>query len=199
MPRFVGSGVRALVAVALAACWHCASERPAQIVIATTTSVVNSGLMSHLADQYQKQSGVAIRVHADGSGQGLEMLSDGTVDLVISHAPESESKMIALHPKWHYQKIAANHFLIVGPAEDPAHVSSATTAAEAFRRIATAGQMFVSRGDGSGTHERETQMWTASGAALPSELHPISGTGMAATLPVTDDRRAHTLTADATS
>ena len=91
------------------------------------------------------------------------MLADGTVDLVISHAPETETRYLAEHRDWQYRKIAFNHFLVVGPRDDPAHVREARDIAEAFKRIAASGAPFVSRGDQSGTHEREQSLWKAAG------------------------------------
>lgn len=189
-----------LACALVVACMACSrpQERPQQIVIATTTSVVNSGLMAYLAEQFRKESGIVIRVHAAGSGRALEMLSDGEVDLVISHAPAAEAQMLARHPNWRYHKIAANHFLIIGPADDPAHVAEAANVADVFRRITASRAKFVSRGDNSGTHERETQIWQSAGITPPPEVRLVSGSGMGATLRMADDQRAYTLSDDAT-
>lgn len=195
-----GSRVFTLACVLVLLCAACShpQERPQQIVIATTTSVVNSGLMAYLADQFRKESGIVIRVHAAGSGRALEMLSDEEVDLVISHAPAGEAQMLARHPNWRYHKIAANHFLIIGPADDPAHVAAATTVVDAFRRITASRAKFVSRGDNSGTHERENQIWQSAEITPPPDVRLVSGSGMAATLRMADDQRAYTLSDDAT-
>ena len=180
-----------LVCVFAAAC----SPTPAQLEIATTTSVVNSGLLQTLLPQF---TAFPVRVHAAGSGRALAMLAAGTVDLVISHAPEAEQRYLAEHPDWRYQKLAYNHFIIVGPRDDPASVRSATDAVEAFRRIATSRMSFISRGDESGTHERERLFWMRADAS-PSRQHlPVSGASMAVTLRQADNQLAYTLTDDAT-
>lgn len=171
---------------------------PRTLDIATTTSVVNSGLLSTVLPLFEKEAGITVRAHAAGSGRALEMLHDRVIDLVISHAPQAEARMLAQHPDWQYQKIATNQFLIVGPRSDPAAVRSAADAADAFRRIAASGASFVSRGDGSGTHERETELWTAAKATMQSSRLLISGSGMGATLRQADEREAYTLTDDAT-
>jgi tungstate transport system substrate-binding protein len=166
--------------------------------MATTTSVVNSGLLGTLLPLFEKNAGITVRVHAAGSGRALEMLNDQVVDLVISHAPKAEERMLATHPEWRYQKIATNQFLLVGPRSDPAGVKNAADAPSAFERIATARQFFLSRGDGSGTHERETELWSLA-KAKPDPIHLlVSGSGMGATLRQADERGAYTLSDDAT-
>lgn len=166
--------------------------------IATTTSVVNSGAMSTLLPLFERETGITVRVHAAGSGRALAMLADGVVDLVISHAPQAESGMLAQHRDWQYQKIATNQFVIVGPPHDPADVRSAADAASAFTRIAESGAYFLSRGDGSGTHEREMELWNAARVKPPPDRLRVSGAGMGTSLRQASERRAYTLTDDAT-
>lgn len=132
------------------------NTRPSYLDIATTTSVQNSGLLETLLPHFQSAT---VRIHAVGSGLALKMLSDRTVGLVISHAPDTEKRYFAEHPDWIYRKIAFNHFLLIGPGEDPAHVRGAASVVSAFRRIAATGATFVSRGDQSGTDERERLLW----------------------------------------
>ena len=180
------------IVVTLAACGS--ATRPA-IDIATTTSVQNSGLLDHLLPHYEHAQ---VRVHAAGSGRSLEMLADGVVDLVISHAPETEARYLAAHADWRYRKFASNWFIIVGPRTDPARVADATDAVDAFRRIAAAPAPFVSRGDESGTHEREQHFWRASGVAPAPGRLIVSGRGMALALRHADEINGYTLSDDAT-
>ena len=187
--------IAALIAAA-AACGDDTSRRP-RLDIATTTSVVNSGLLEVLTPAFQDGHGIVVRAHAAGSGRALEMLHDRVVDLVISHAPQAEARMLVSHPQWQYRKIATNEFLIVGPLGDPADVKSATDAVAAFQRIAERG-VFVSRGDSSGTHEKEMDLWKAAGATPDAARLPISGAGMGATLRQASERGAYTLTDEAT-
>jgi tungstate transport system substrate-binding protein len=175
----------------------CADNNPvAPLDLATTTSIKNSGLLDALTAAYPERR---IRAHAAGSGRALAMLADGIVDIVISHAPEEEARYLREHTEWSYTKFAYNRFVIVGPADDPANIKTARDAVEAFRRIAASGSTFVSRGDGSGTHEREESLWAAAGTK-PSPAHLlISGRGMALALRHADERAAYTLSDEATA
>ena len=174
------------------------SENTQTVDIATTTSVVNSGLLDALLPAFQRETGITVRVHAAGSGRALKMLHDTAVDLAISHAPQAESQMLARHSDWRYQKIATNQFVLVGPDSDPAGIRTAADVVDAFSRIAAADVDFISRGDGSGTHERESDLWSSAKVRpAPSRLL-VSGAGMGATLRHADERRAYTLTDDAT-
>jgi len=141
---------------------------------------------------------VAVRVHAAGSGRALEMLNDQVIDLAISHAPRAEAQMLGRHPDWNYQKIATNQFVLVGPASDGAGVRTATDVVTAFKRIAAADVDFISRGDGSGTHERESELWDAAQAKPAPDHWLVSGAGMGATLRQAAERGAYTLTDDST-
>jgi tungstate transport system substrate-binding protein len=178
----------------LAAC----ADQPATertLDVATTTSVQNSGLLEALLPHFTDST---VRVHAAGSGRALEMLKDGIVDLVISHAPDTETRYLAEHPDWVYQKLAFNRFVLVGPPGNPAHVVNTNNVLEAFRRIAAAPVNFVSRGDASGTYEREQNLWTRAGAAPANGRLLTSGQGMANTLRQANEKQAYTLSDEAT-
>lgn len=173
-----------------------ACQKPSHPVleIATTTSVQNSGLLAVLLPAFERAAGIAVRAHATGSGRALQMLANGAVDAVISHSPLAEQRLLPHHPDWSYRKLAYNWFVVVGPPADPARVHSATAVADAFRRIAESEAMFVSRGDESGTHERENDFWDAAGRRPITERLLISGRGMAQALRHADEARAYTLT-----
>jgi tungstate transport system substrate-binding protein len=174
----------------------CASERSMPVLeIATTTSVQNSGLLDVLLPAFP---GAIARVHAVGSGRALEMIAARTVPLIISHAPDAEASHLRDHPDWRYQKIAYNQFIIVGRLDDPAKVRTAPDAAAAFRRIAASGALFVSRGDQSGTHEREQALWRVAGTRLSTSRYMVSGSSMSRALRHADERFAYTLTDEAT-
>ena len=182
-----------LIAVVMLAACTSATRPP--IDIATTTSVQNSGLLDYLLPHFDQAD---VRVHAAGSGRSLEMLADGVVDLVISHAPETEARYLATHADWRYRKLASNWFIIVGPSDDPARVGDATDALDAFRRIAAAPVPFVSRGDESGTHERELTFWRSSGVTPAPGRLIVSGRSMALALRHADEINGYTLSDDAT-
>lgn len=173
----------------------CGRSHTSYLDIATTTSVQNSGLMDAILPHFNP---AVVRVHAVGSGWALRMLADGSVGLVISHAPAAETRLLAEHRDWVYRKIAFNRFLLVGPPDDPAGVRHAPNVVEAFRRIAGSGSAFVSRGDQSGTHEREQALWKAAAVSPPPERVFVSGAGMAVTLRQADERQAYTLSDDST-
>ena len=174
----------------------CAGPRQRAVLdIATTTSVKNSGLLGAILPAFTTAT---VRVHAAGSGRSLEMLNDGLVQLVISHAPETEARYMSSHPNWRYEKLAYNRFVIVGPTDDPAHVRDAADALDAFRRIAVAGVSFISRGDGSGTHEREQALWKAAAASPAATRLVVSGPSMAVALRHAEERQGYTLSDEAT-
>jgi tungstate transport system substrate-binding protein len=185
----------AVVAAAVVAASACVRQSTPPLDIATTTSVQNSGLLEAILPHYKES---IVRVHAAGSGRALEMLDDQVVDLVISHAPATEARQLQNHPDWSYQKLAFNRFVVVGPESDPADVREATGVLDAFRRIANAPVTFVSRGDASGTHEREQMLWQRAEATVSPDRLLTSGRGMAITLRQADERQAYTLTDEAT-
>jgi tungstate transport system substrate-binding protein len=187
---------RLLNVVACTLAIGCAERsRTEPLDLATTTSVKSSGLLDYVLPEFTER---VVHVHAAGSGRSLAMLDDQIVDVVITHAPRSESEYLAKHPDWVYQKFAYNRFVIVGPAEDPAGASRASSAADALRRIAESPMGFVSRADGSGTHEREQAVWKESGVMMPSDRMIISGTSMSVALRHADERQAYTISDQAT-
>ena len=178
-----------------ASVFGCARPETPTLDVATTTSVQNSGLLNALVPEFRD---AIVRVHMAGSGRALQMLDDGVVDLVISHAPEAEARYLQSHDTWTYRKIAFNRFVVVGPPSDPAGVRDAADVLDAFRRIRAASATFVSRGDESGTHERERLLWTEAGVAPDPAQLLVSGQGMAVTLRQANEREAYTLSDEAT-
>lgn len=181
--------MRGLVWLAVVALVACGRAEP-PIVLATTTSVGNSGLLDRLLPEY----GEVVRPVLVGSGRAIEMLASGTADVVISHAPEREAMALGDHPDWWYRKILFNDFLIVGAREDEAGVRDARDAVDAMRRIANRGATFLSRGDESGTHERERALWREAGVQPPQERLVVAGAGMGQTLRIASGTGAYTLT-----
>ena len=155
-------------------------------------------MLDALLPAYRDQTGVEVRVHAAGSGRALQMMGESLVQLVISHAPDAEARALAQHPDWVRQVLAANDFVIVGPGADPAGVRHATDAVDAFRRIAESAVPFVSRGDLSGTHERENALWDAAGVRPAEDRLIVSGRGMALALRHADEVQGYTLSDEAT-
>jgi tungstate transport system substrate-binding protein len=182
--------------VTLVACSH--GSEPSGLTLGTTTSVGHSGLLDALLPLFEQASGVEVRPLLVGSGRALQMLVNGDADVAITHAPDAEAATLAGRTGWVYRKIMFNQFVIVGPRDDPAHAKGAPGAVDAMRRIAQSDATFVSRGDSSGTHERERQLWALAGAQPPSGRLVVAGSGMGTTLRVTDNVGAYTLTDQAT-
>jgi tungstate transport system substrate-binding protein len=135
-------------------------QTPAQsIVLASTTSVDNSGLLRHILPIFTKETGIAVRVLAQGTGQALATAAHSDADLVLVHDPEAEQKFIAAGDGVDRRQIAWNDFIVVGPRSDPAHIAGGRDAVAALKAIATARAPFVSRGDKSGTDALEHRLW----------------------------------------
>jgi tungstate transport system substrate-binding protein len=183
--------------VLLAGC--SAPAPPEPLILATTTSVGNSGLLDVLLPAFEGDTAIPVRAHLVGSGRSLAMLESASADVAISHAPEREAELRREHPAWLAEPFMVNDFVVVGPPGDPAGVAGATAAPEAMRRVAGhSSAPFVSRGDSSGTHEREQRLWIDAGARPDSGRLIVSGQGMAATLRVASAMAAYTLTDRAT-
>jgi len=130
-------------------------------VLASTTSVDNSGLLTHILPLFKKASGIDVRVVALGTGQALDTARRGDADLVLVHDPDAEQKFIAEGHGIDRREIAWNDFIIVGPDNDPAKVKGDNDVIAAFKKIWNAGAPFVSRGDKSGTDALEKRLWKA--------------------------------------
>ena len=182
-----------LIVLAISAA--CSALAKPRIDIATTTSVENSGLLEAILPSF---AAATVRVHAAGSGRALELLADGDARLVISHAPDAEARYLASHPDWTYRKLAFNRFIVVGPEADPARVRDAGDIVTVFKRLVEADAIFVSRGDQSGTHERELSLWAQAGVKPRTDRLLVSGRGMAQALRHADVMRGYTLSDEAT-
>lgn len=164
---------RALLALAallpLAAVPVMAQER--FITVASTTSTEQSGLFGHILPIFTQATGIEVRVVALGTGQALDVGRRGDADVVFVHDRAAEEKFVAEGHGLQRHPVMYNDFVIVGPAADPAHIKGLSDAAEALRRIATAGAPFISRGDRSGTHAAELRLWKQAG------VDPTEGRG----------------------
>jgi tungstate transport system substrate-binding protein len=171
-----------------------AQAQTRDMVLATTTSTQDSGLLDSLLPVFRGRSGIEVKVIAVGSGAALAMAGTGDADAVLVHAPEAERPYVESGDLVEGRRIMHNDFLVVGPADDPARAGGAGDLATAMRRIAPAGP-FISRGDGSGTEKKELELWKAVGVE-PAKVHrrEETGQGMGATLLVASERRGYTLT-----
>ncbi len=173
-----------------------------QLDLGTTTSTADSGLLDYILPGFERSSGTRVRVIAVGTGQALAYGARGEVDVVLVHAPALEEKFVAAGHGIDRRPVFHNRFIIVGPAGDPAGVAGTTNASAALARIAEAGARFVSRGDESGTHAKELELWTRAGIATPvpgeAAWYLSVGQGMAQTLRAADELAAYTLADSAT-
>jgi tungstate transport system substrate-binding protein len=185
------------MAAALAAVAGC-TARPATLRIATTTSVESSGLLETLVPAFQKEHGVTLQAIAVGSGQAFQLGRRGDVALLLTHEPAGERALFNEGLVRYYRKLMFNRFVIAGPVGDPAGAAGAASASDAMARIARGSAPFVSRGDESGTHVRERQLWKSAGIQPQPARLIETGQGMAPTLRVAAERQGYVLTDEAT-
>ncbi|MDF1598706.1 substrate-binding domain-containing protein [Mesorhizobium sp. YIM 152430] len=153
------------------------------ITVASTTSTENSGLFGHILPIFQEETGIAVRVVAQGTGQALETARRGDADVVLVHARAAEEQFVAEGHGVERFDVMYNDFVVVGPSDDPAGLGLAETATAAFAAIAKAGSPFASRGDDSGTHIAEQALWETAGVKpAGNDWYLETGSGMGATL-----------------
>jgi tungstate transport system substrate-binding protein len=161
--------------------------------LATTTSTDQSGLLQVVLPPFERQFHLKVDVIAVGSGKALKLAENGDVDVVLSHAPELEETFVKAGFGVNRRDVMYNDFIIVGPPNDPAQLQSAATAADAFKKMAAAAATFISRGDESGTHQKEKELWKTAGLTPSGAWYVSAGQGMGETLLMADERRAYTL------
>lgn len=164
------------------------------IRLATTTSTENSGLLGVLLPAYEKASGNKVHVIAVGTGKALRMGRDGDVDVVLVHAPKSEIEFIQGGYGVKRYPVMHNDFVIVGPSSDPAKLKGAASINTAFTNLARSGQIFVSRGDNSGTHKKERSVWDKVGINPEGQWYREAGQGMGKVLQIAGELDGYTLT-----
>jgi tungstate transport system substrate-binding protein len=175
-----------------------ANEAVAQqnvIILATTTSVENSGLLSHILPLFEKKTGIKVKVIARGTGAAIEMGKRGDADVVFVHAKELELEAVKQGYFVNRHDVCYNDFIIVGPKNDPAKIKEAKDAVDAFKRIALSQSLFISRGDKSGTHMKELSLWQKAKIEPKGQKWYLeAGQGMEKTLRIANEKQAYTLT-----
>lgn len=177
-----------------------AATAPAQerIVLATTTSTEDSGLLDFILPDFEEQSGVEVDVVAVGTGQAIELGEDGNADVLLVHARSLEDAFMEAGHGVRREDVMFNDFVIIGPSGDAAGIRGMQSAAGAFSAIAGAEAPFVSRGDESGTHTKEKAIWDEAGITPEGEWYISAGQGMGAVLTMSDEQQAYTLSDRAT-
>jgi len=169
-------------------------EAPQNLVrLATTTSVRDTGLLDVLNETFQADGKYTLQAIAVGSGQAMQLGRSGEADILWVHSPDDEAKFVAEGFGTDRVTFLHNDFVILGPAADPAKVKGTKKAADAFKKIAAAKALFVSRADQSGTHKKELKVWDAAGVKPAGEFYLEAGQGMAGTLSIAEEKKAYLL------
>jgi tungstate transport system substrate-binding protein len=164
-----------------------------EVILATTTSTADTGLLDAIAPLFLEQTGLTLKPIAVGSGAALELGEKGEADVLLVHSPAAEEKYMAGGYGIERRTVMYNDFIIVGPKDDPAGVTEATNAIDAMTRIANAKATFVSRGDDSGTNALELKLWKQAGITPQGSWYVESGTGMGDTLNIASERNGYTI------
>jgi len=168
--------------------------QPKTIILATTTSTQDSGLLDVLLPIFEKETGYFVKTIAVGSGQAMAMGQKGEADVLLVHSPEAEKKFIAEGYGINRRLVMHNDFIIVGSQEDPAKIKGIRSSTEVFKKIASAKALFLSRGDNSGTHAKEKAIWKVEGINPEGEKwYQQTGLGMGQTLSVAAEKKGYTL------
>ena len=189
--------VMAAVLIAVFAVQPLVNEASAQqknVILATTTSTQDSGLLDVLIPVFEKKTGYFVKTISVGSGQAIAMGQKGEADVLLVHSPDAEMKIVADGSGINRRLIMHNDFIIVGPASDPAKIKGVKSTQEAFKKIAATQSLFISRGDNSGTHSKEKEIWKAAGVKYEGEKwYQQTGLGMGQTLNVASEKKTYTL------
>jgi tungstate transport system substrate-binding protein len=163
------------------------------LILATTTSTQDSGLLDALVPVFEKQSGCIVKTIAVGSGQAMAMGRRGEADVLLVHSPEAEEMFMKEGFGVNRRRVMHNDFVILGPAADPAKIGASTTASGAFVQIAKSESLFFSRGDESGTHALEKKLWKQAGIEPAGRWYQQTGLGMGQTLAVAAEKNGYAL------
>ncbi|WP_462411074.1 ABC transporter substrate-binding protein [Neobacillus sp. Marseille-QA0830] len=170
---------------------------PTEMILATTTSTQDSGLLDEIIPIFEKENNVKVKVIAVGTGQALEMGTKGEADALLVHAPASEKAVVDAGDAINYKRVMYNDFVLVGPSDNPAGVSG-DDVKTALKKLAETKSVFVSRGDDSGTNKKELEIWKAAGITPQGDWYVSTGQGMGQTLQVAAEKKGYVLTDRAT-
>ena len=170
-----------------------AGKQPDVLRLATTTSTYETGLLDHILPPFEKQQNAKVHVISAGTGKAMAIARAGDVDVILVHAREAEDDFLREGHGIDRHDVMANDFVIVGPLSDPARISGMRETGPALRRIAEGQHLFVSRGDDSGTHKKEAQLWAEAGIKPRGRWRIESGQGMSSTLTVADEKNGYIL------
>lgn len=194
MPTPRRSRWNVVLALSLACAGLLASPPAAKaVILATTTSTQDSGLLDELIPRFEKQTGYQVKTIAVGSGQAIAMGKRGEADVLLVHSPDAERALVAEGSGVNRRIVMHNDFVLLGPAADPAGLRG-KAAGPALEALASAGAIFMSRGDNSGTHAQEKKLWASAGLKPEGRAwYQQTGLGMGQTLAIAAEKRAYTL------
>jgi tungstate transport system substrate-binding protein len=171
-----------------------ASAQQKNVILATTTSTQDSGLLDVLIPVFEKKTGYFVKTISVGSGQAIAMGQKGEADVLLVHSPDAEMKIVADGSGINRRLVMHNDYIVVGPASDLAKIKGLKATTEVFKKIAASQTPFISRGDNSGTHSKEKQVWKEAGVKYEGEKwYQQTGLGMGQTLNVASEKKAYTL------
>ncbi len=173
-------------------------RNPGELLMATTTSTRDSGLLEYLLPLFTKDTGIKVKYIAVGSGQALQLGKDGNADVLLVHSPAAEQTFMDNQDGVRRESVMYNDFVIVGPASDPAKIMGLKSATDALTAIANAKATFISRADNSGTNAKELALWAAAKITPSGDWYVKAGQGMGAVLTMADEKLAYTLADRAT-
>jgi tungstate transport system substrate-binding protein len=173
------------------------AQEKGSLILATTTSTQDSGLLDDLLPVFTKDTGWKVKTLAVGSGQAIELGRRGEADVLLVHSPAAETKFMAEGKAGQRRLVMHNDFVIVGPGDDPAGIEGMDSV-DAMKKIAAARAVFVSRGDDSGTNAKEKDIWGRAGMTPRGDWYQSTGQGMGATLRVASEKAGYTLSDRAT-
>lgn len=189
----VSSLLTLVIALSLGSVARGAEAGKQSVILSTTTSTQDSGLLDELVPLFEKQGGYSVKTISVGTGQALTLGAKGDADVVLVHAPSLEKKYVADGKLRNRRLVMYNDFVIIGPKDDPAKIRSIKSATAALQAIAGAKANFVSRGDKSGTHTLERALWKTAGIEPKGSWYIEAGQGMGATLGIANERNAYTI------
>ena len=174
-------------------------SKPAKVdvILSTTTSTQDSGLLDVLIPAFEKKTGYKVKTVAVGSGQAIAMGEKGEADVLLTHAPDAEKKVIAGGAVINRRMVMHNDFIVIGPVDDPAKIKG-KSATEGLAAIANAKAAFISRGDNSGTDQMEKKLWSQAQVKPFGSWYQEAGAGMGQTLSIANEKKGYTLTDRAT-
>ena len=179
--------------ILLLACSAIFGAPPPRLKLSTTTSTQDAGILDVLLPPFEKRCNCQVNVIAVGTGKALKLGEARDVDVVLVHARPLEDQFVAAGFGVNRRDVMYNDFVIIGPSDDPAHVHGVKTAADALKRIAAAQARFISRGDESGTHQKELELWQRAGVEPQGRWYRSVGQGMGQTIIMATEVRGYTI------